>query len=90
MSKYWIFVSNVSDFEGAVRAKQYHGPLDTYFSTPSIEAESLNSYDEFERVEKAFPEHEVFKCEDKHVHFYDEHGKKYVPPLLYEDELEEE
>lgn len=78
--KLMVFASNVADFDNAMRAKQDSGPLDNCFSTPSIEAVSNDQFGEFCRIEKAYPEHRVFRSKDCYVHYQDERGNKYIPP----------
>lgn len=75
MPKIWAFVSNVSDFHYAVIARDYHGPCDFFYSTPSIETELCHPTRAFDKIEATFPGHEVYRSSyPRHVYFYDENG----------------
>lgn len=76
MPKYWAFVSNVGDFKGAVQARTFSGPLETCYSTPSIEIELCHPIGVFNAVEAAFPEHRVYQSGTIYAYVYDENGNE--------------
>ena len=88
MPKCYVLISNSKTFEGAVRALSDSGPLDSIFSTPSIELK-FHPSDAFDKAKEAFPEHRVFNCRDLYAYFYDERGNPCSPWDSCKDEADE-
>lgn len=74
--KMYGFISNVEDFKHAVNAKYFSGPLETNYSTDSIEIDpSMHGREIVDMIEKKFPEHKVFSG-TSHLYLYDENGNE--------------
>lgn len=86
--KTYAFLSNVPDWKGAVNARQFPGPIDADYSTPSIEiAPDAHDSEIISRIIALWPNHKVLSETGETnlrktfcVYRYDEHANPISRP----------